>query len=260
MSQLIAQIQDSPCRISLQFDETTDIKSISQLVGYERFVKENAIVDEFLFCQEIKGRTKAKDVFDLVNAFLRENSIAWNKLGSVCTDGAPAMIGHRSGFVATLKQVAPHIVSNHCAIHKYALACKTLPLELKSVLDSVVKAVNFILGRAINFRLYKAFCDDLGKEHQYLFFHTEVQWLSRGKVLYRVAKLVTEVAVFLRKHGSVELATLFDDNRFQLKVFYFADIFNVLIELLFSSGKKQISDRGCREGLRLQKKVIRKRE
>ena len=41
-----------------------------------RFVKENAIVDEFLFCQEMKERTRAKDVFDLVNAFLRENFIA----------------------------------------------------------------------------------------------------------------------------------------------------------------------------------------
>ena len=129
LSQLIAQIQDNSCRVSLQFDETTDIKSISLLVAYERFVKENAIVDEFLFCQDMKERTRAKDVFDLVNAFLRENSIVWNKMGSVCIDGAPAMIEHRSGFVALMKQVAPHIVSNHCAIHKYALACKTLPLE-----------------------------------------------------------------------------------------------------------------------------------
>ena len=95
-------------------------------------------------------------------------------MGSACTDGAPAMIGHRFGFVAPLKQVAPHIVPNPCAIHKYALACKTLPLELKSVLDSVVKAENFIRGRATNFRLFKAFCDDLGKEHHYLLFHTEV--------------------------------------------------------------------------------------
>ena len=166
LSQLIiAQIQDSPCRISLQFDETTDIKLISRLVAYVRFVKENAIVNEFLFCQEMKKGTRAKDVSDLVNAFLRENSIAWNKVGSVCTDGAPAMIGHRSGFVAPLKQVAPHIVSNHCAIYKYALACMTLPLELKSVLDSVVKALNFIRGRAVNSRLFRAFCDDLGKEH-----------------------------------------------------------------------------------------------
>ena len=112
----------------------------------------------------MKERTRAKDVFDLVNAFFRENSIAWNKMGLVCTDDAPAMIGHRSGFAALINQVAPHIVSNHCAIHKYALACKTLPLELKNVLDSAVKAVNFICGRAVNSRLFKAFRDDLGKE------------------------------------------------------------------------------------------------
>ena len=83
-----------------------------------RFVKENTTVDEFLFCQAMKERTRAKDVFDLVNALLRENLIVWNKVELVCKDGAPAMIEHRSGFVAPLKQVAPHIVSNYCAIHK----------------------------------------------------------------------------------------------------------------------------------------------
>ena len=81
--------------------------------------------------------------------------------------------------------------------------------------------MNFIRGRAVNFRLFKANFRffDLGKEHQYLLFHIEVQWLSRRKVLSRVAELVTEVAVFLLEHESVELARLFDDNRFQLKSF-----------------------------------------
>ena len=82
-----------------------------------KFVEGNAVVDKFLLCQELKERTKDKDVFDLVIAFLRENPIAWNKVGSVCTDGAPAIIGHQSGFVALMKQVALHMVSNHCAIH-----------------------------------------------------------------------------------------------------------------------------------------------
>ena len=127
-----------------------------------------------------------------------------------------------------MKQVASHMVSNHCVIHKYALVCKTLSLELKSVLDSVVKAVNFIRERAVNSRLFKAFFDDLGEEHQYLLFHTEVRWLFWGKVLSSVAELVTEVAVFLCKHGSVEFAILFDDDRFQFKVFYLADIFSLL--------------------------------
>ena len=233
-----------------------DIKSIGQLVAYVRFVKKKAIVDEFLFCQEMKERTRAKNVFDLVNTFLQENLIAWNTAGSVCTNGAPAMIRHQSGFVALMKQVAPHMVSNHCAINKYALACMTLPLELKSVLDSVVKAVNFIRGRAVNSRLFKAFCDDLGKEHQYLLFHTQVQWLSRGKVLSRVAELVKEVAVFLREHGSVELATLFDDNRFQLKVFYLADIFSLLNELSYSLQGKNKSQIEAAEKVSAFKKKL----
>ena len=104
----------------------------------------------FLFSLEMKERTRAKDIFDLVKAFLCKNSIAWNEVGLVCTDGVPAVIGYRSSFVAPLKHFAPHIVSNHCAIHKYALACKTLCVELKSVLDFVVKAVNFIRDRAVN--------------------------------------------------------------------------------------------------------------
>ena len=38
---------------------------------------------------------------------------------------------------------------------------KTLPLTLKNVMDSCVKIVNFIRGRANNHRLFKAFCSDL---------------------------------------------------------------------------------------------------
>ena len=98
----------------------------------------------------------------------------------------------------------------------------------------MVKAVNFIRGRAVNYRLFKAFCDDFGKKHQYLLFHSKVQSSSRGKVLSSVVELVTKVAVLLREHGSVELATLFDDNRFELKVFYLADIFSLLNELSYS--------------------------
>ena len=104
--------------------------------------------------------------------------------------------------------------------------------------------MNFIRGRAVNSRLFKAFCDDVGKEHQYLLFHTEVRWLSRGKVLSRVAELATKVAMFLSEHGLGKLATLFDDNRFQLKVFYLADIFSLLNELSYSlQGKTNLKYR-----------------
>ena len=134
-----------------------------------------------------------------------------------------------------MKQVAPHIVSNQCVIHKYALACKTLSLELKSVLDSVVKAVNFIRGRAVNSRLFKGFCDDIGKSISTFFFKPKCDGYGGEKLwLSRVAELVTGVAMFLREHDSVKLATIFDNNRFQLKIFYLADIFSFLNELSYS--------------------------
>ena len=55
-----------------------------------------------------------------------------------------------------------------------------------------------------------------------------------GKSALRVTELVTKVAVFYREHGPVELATLFDDDRFQLMVFYLADTFSLLNELSYS--------------------------
>ena len=42
----------------------------------------------------------------------------------------------------------------------------------------------------------------------------------------------------------MELAALFDDNKFQLKVFYLTDIFGLLNELSYSLEGKKISDRG----------------
>ena len=80
----------------------------------------------------------------------------------------------------------------------------TLPLELKSVLDSVVKAVNFIRGRAMNSDCSKHCATTLERSISIFFFTPKCD--GYRKVLSSVAELVTEVAVFLRKHGSVELA------------------------------------------------------
>ena len=90
-------------------------------------------------------------------------------------DDAATMTEHRIDVVALMKQVAPHVISRHCAIRKYTLSCQTLPIELKSVLDHVVKSVNFVGGRAANCQFFKAFYDNLTYKYQYLLFHFEVR-------------------------------------------------------------------------------------
>ena len=107
----------------------------------------------------------------------------------------------------------------------------------------------------MNSRLFKGFCDNLGKEHQYLLFHIEVRWLSREKVLSRVAELVNEVAAFL-EYGSGKLATLFDDNSFQLKVFCLADIFGLLNKLSYSlQGKNKFQIEAAEKVSAFKKKL-----
>ena len=73
----------------------------------------------------------------------------------------------------------------------------------------------------------KAFCEEVGAEHTVLLFHTEVRWLSRGRVLDRVVNLSNEIAVFLRDTGH-KAADKFENEEFLFMLCYLADIFGHL--------------------------------
>ncbi|XP_076047372.1 protein FAM200C-like [Oratosquilla oratoria] len=75
------------------------------------------------------------------------------------------MVGKIPGFVAMVKDKAPHVLTTHCVLHRQALASKTLPKKLKEVMGVVVQTVNYIRGRALNHRLFQIFCDEIGPEH-----------------------------------------------------------------------------------------------
>ena len=85
------------------------------------------------------------------------------------------MLGNKSGFSGLMKQEIPHLQVTHCFLHRHALASKTLPPNLKKVLDSCVNTINWIRVRAVNHHIFKSFCEDLGNEQTVLIFHTEVR-------------------------------------------------------------------------------------
>ena len=81
------------------------------------------------------------------------------------TDGAPAMLGRKSGFQSYVKAVPPEIIFTHCFIHRFALCAKVLPPELLSCLQQIVKIVNFVKTSALNTRLFAKLCAELGSDH-----------------------------------------------------------------------------------------------
>jgi hypothetical protein len=95
------------------------------------------------------------------------------------------------------------------------------------VLKEVIKIVNSIKGKALQTRLFRIICEDMGSLHQNLLYHTDVRWLSKGKVLTRVMELKPELLMFLQEAKS-KYANHFCDNVWLLKLAFLADPFGHL--------------------------------
>lgn len=102
------------------------------------------------------------------------------KLGSLCTDGALAILGKSSGFTALIKKKIPNIIITHCFLHQHTLASKTLLTDLKNVMTTAVKLVNFVRARDLHHWVMEILCQEIGAEHEVLLYYSKVRWLSRG--------------------------------------------------------------------------------
>ena len=67
-----------------------------------------------------------------------------------------------------------------------------------------------------------------------------IRWLSRGKVLERVAKLQNEISTFLKEQKH-ELVDRFSDDEWIAKLLFLADFFSLVNQLNSSmQGKEKI--------------------
>ena len=228
--QVLTEIKASPL-FAFQLDESTDVSSCSQLLVFVRYIHSGDIKDEFLFCSTLETTTKADDVMEKFSFFFHEECLQWENVCGVCTDGAPAMLGSRSGFQSRVKKLAPQAKGIHCMIHRYALASKTLPASLQEVLDSVIKIVNYVKTAALNTRLFKELCKDMHADHKVLLFYTAVRWLSKGNVVNRVFEMKDEIKLFLEVQEKRDLVAHFEDVAWIKRVAYLADVFDKLNKL-----------------------------
>ena len=219
-----------PVPPATQLDESKDVTNFPQLLVYVRYVYDFEMIEDFLFCKPLDGRTTSAEIFKVLNDFIDQNGISWEKCVRVCSDNARAMAGRHGGVVTRIQSVAPNAAFTHCSIHREALAAKMLQSSFKDVLDNAIKVMNLIKERALNSRMFTIMCNNMGAEHDKLLPYTEVRWLSRGKVLFRLFELRAEVRLFLIVINS-PFQNLFCDDVWLSKLAYLADVFRFLNEL-----------------------------
>jgi hypothetical protein len=181
--------------------------NLNKLIQLENhFSQSTSIDEEFEITKELaslasmKGRTTGEDIYKEIKLCIEKLQLEWRNLCNVTTDGAPSMTGLQSGVIGRIKDFmksknfeAP--IAIHCIIHLEVLCCKTL--EMKNVMDVVVKIVNFIRSRGLHHRQFKAFLLEIEAEDRDVIYHNSVRWLSRAKVLTRFFALFEEIEIFL---------------------------------------------------------------
>lgn len=218
---------DMRCKWALQVDESTDRTGNAQLLAFIRFVHNGKFVNEFLFCNSLETHTTGEDIFKMVNDNITLFNLLWKDCVGVCTDGCPSMRGIKKGFATLVLQQNSNIISTHCMIHREALAAKSLPENLQTVLSQAVKLVNLIKSRPLQSRIFAQLCEAMDSDYKCLLYHTEVRWLSRGKVLKRLVHLKIEVISFLEVEES-DVDFDFHDEIWWLKLQFLSDLFEKL--------------------------------
>ncbi|XP_069498946.1 general transcription factor II-I repeat domain-containing protein 2-like [Ambystoma mexicanum] len=186
---------------SLALDESNVVRDSAQLLIFIRGTNDNfKVTEELAALQSIKGTTTGEDIYEKVCQTLNGLELDWAKLASVTTDGAPSMVGSKKGVIACINQEMDkhnysHPIAIHCLIHQQALCSKSLKFD--SVMTIVVSSVNFIRAHALKHRQFQEFLSELNADYGDVLYHTEVRWLSRGRVLKRFYDLLPQITAFL---------------------------------------------------------------
>ena len=186
----------------IAIDESTGTTDTAQLAIFICGVISNFyIFEHFVELVPMKGTTTGADTLEALFQCTNGMSLDLSQLVSERTYGAPAMIGKKIGAVSLLQKHLEDLGSNykitkvHCLIYQEALCAKTT--NLKSVMDTVIKAVNGILSRGLNHRQFRQLLLETENQYSDIMYFCDVRWLSRGAMLARMCALRNEIAMFL---------------------------------------------------------------
>ena len=116
---------------SLALDKSADICDVAQLSIFVWGIDDNFnVFEERIGFESLHGKTRESDIFEKVILGLESQQLDLNRLLSLCTDGAPSMIGQAAGAVALLERfLGRPLLKYHCIIHQESLCGIVLHLQ-----------------------------------------------------------------------------------------------------------------------------------
>ena len=98
-------------------------------------------------------------------------------------------------------------------------------------MDVVVICVNEIRAKGLKHRQFQSFLLEMNTQYKDLVYHSQVRWLSRGKILQRFLSLLEEIKIFLQEKSptlktkrGADVLTLLRDNTWWVDLTFLIDI------------------------------------
>ncbi|XP_015272828.1 PREDICTED: uncharacterized protein LOC107115600 [Gekko japonicus] len=180
-SEILNDIRESPFH-TLIIDGSTEITVSKMLIMYIKFRKTGGD-HKTVFAGIVKlAACNSAAIVDSIRKFYDENHLDMNRMVMFTSDGASVMLGKRNGVAALLRESIPHLLEQHCVVHREDLgiddAWKTIPFIKK--VETLIRTVYTVFSRS---SVRKAKLEEItnATNRDVVSFRplNEIRWLSR---------------------------------------------------------------------------------
>ena len=130
-----------------------------------------------------KDTTTGENLFAGISECIERLQLPWEKLISITTDGCPNLTGKNVGLLKKISDKVTNVDPSQELMFLHQEAFCNSCLDFKHIVNPVVKLMNFIRDRGLNPRQFIGLLDDANVDYYDVLYHSNVHWLSLGKVL-----------------------------------------------------------------------------